>query len=382
MRSISDEKFELLVKFLQDNKINALLIADFEDNPNINFRYLTGQPSDGFVLILDSGESHLIPWDLSIAKKYAQADEIYDIANYNYNFYDIIKEILNKKFGTSGFLVGINHNFPYGAFAKMSAIMPNINFFKEPPKISIILSELRATKSEFELKQLRKAAEIGNKTIMDIRKFAENASEQTENDLSLLVRKKIADYGGDDIAFDSLVANSSRAHELHCHPSATNQRFALQGLALIDFGANYQGYHSDITVPFTFGKLSEEQEKFTEIVLECYQGAVDMVDIGVPLWKVHSYVEETLKKEGFNMPYALGHGLGLSEHDSPIISRKPTDEYGLKYWKEIKFEDGMVFTIEPGIYKQGSGGCRIENDLMIHNGKVEVLTHSELIRIS
>jgi Xaa-Pro aminopeptidase len=155
----------------------------------------------------------------------------------------------------------------------------------------------------------------------------------------------------------------------------------LPGLALIDFGANYQGYNSDITVPFTFGKITQEQERFIEIVLKSYEGAVEMVDIDVPLWKVHAYVEGILKKEGFNMPYALGHGLGLSEHDSPIIGRKPTDEYGLKYWKEIKFEEGMVFTIEPGIYTQGSGGCRIENDLMIRNGKVEVLTHSELIRI-
>jgi Xaa-Pro aminopeptidase len=381
MRSISKDKFEFLVKFLQDNNINALLVADFEDNPNINFRYLSGQPSDGLVLILDNGESHLIPWDLSIAKKYADADEIYDIANYQYNFYNIVKEILNKQFGDSGILMGIGNNFPYGSYTKLKAIIPNIKFFKEPAKIGLTLGELRATKTEFELKQLKEAAEIGNKTISDIRKFAQSATHHTENDLSFLVQKKIAEYGGDDIAFDSLVANSSRAHELHCYPTATNQRFALPGLALIDFGANYQGYNSDITVPFTFGKVSQEQEKFIEIVLESYEGAVEMVDIGVPLWKVHAHVEETLKKEGFSMPYALGHGLGLSEHDSPIIRRKPTDEYGLKYWKEIKFEEGMVFTIEPGIYKHGSGGCRIENDLMIRNGKVEVLTHSELIRI-
>jgi Xaa-Pro aminopeptidase len=381
MKSISNEKYERLVEFLQDNKVNALLIADFEENRNINLRYLTGQPSDGLVLILDNGESHLIPWDLSIAKQHAEADEIYDIANYQYNFYMIIIEILKKKFGDSGLLIGVGDNFPYGSFMKMKALMPNLNFFEEPPKIELKLDELRATKTEFELKQLREAAEIGNKIIKEIRKFAENASNQSENDLSFLVRKKIAEYGGEDIAFDSLVANSSRAHELHCHPPATNQKFALRGLALIDFGSKYEGYHSDITVPFAFGKLTQEQEKFVEIVLKSYQDAVEMIDVGIPLWKIHSYVEETLKKEGFGMPYALGHGLGLSEHDSPIIRRKPTDEYGLKYWKELRFEDGMVFTIEPGIYKQGIGGCRIENDLMIHNGKVEVLTKSELIRV-
>ena len=382
MRSISREKYQYLVRFLQDNKINALLVADFESNPNINFRYLTGQPSDGLALILDNGESHLMPWDLSIAEKQAEADEIYDIANYKYNFYLIVKEILHQKFGDSEVVVGIGNNFPYGSLVKIKTITPNVSFFKEPAKVGLTLGELRATKTEFELNLLKKAAEIGNKTIKDITQFAKNASTQTENDLSFLVRKKIAEYGGDDIAFDSLVANSSRAHEIHCHPSATTQKFALPGLALIDFGAKYEGYHSDITIPFSFGKLTQDQERIVEIVLKSYQGAVDMIDIGVPLWKVHLYVEETLKKEGFSMPYALGHGLGLSEHDYPIISRKPTDEYGLKYWKEIKFEDGMVFTIEPGIYKQGIGGCRIENDLMIHRGKVEVLTYAQLVEIS
>ena len=148
MKSISNEKYERLVEFLQDNKVNALLIADFEENRNINLRYLTGQPSDGLVLILDNGESHLIPWDLSIAKQHAEADEIYDIANYEYNFYMIIIEILKKKFGDSGLLIGVGDNFPYGSFMKMKALMPNLNFFEEPPKIELKLDELRATKTE------------------------------------------------------------------------------------------------------------------------------------------------------------------------------------------------------------------------------------------
>ena len=82
------------------------------------------------------------------------------------------------------------------------------------------------------------------------------------------------------------------------------------------------------------------------------------------------------------MPYALGHGLGLSEHDAPIISQKPTDEYTLKFWKEESFQNGMVFTIEPGVYKQGFGGFRIENDVIIRNNKVEIITKSQYLQIS
>ena len=114
-----------------------------------------------------------------------------------------------------------------------------------------------------------------------------------------------------------------------------------------------------------------------EIWINSYESAIEMIDIDVPLWKIHDTAEQILKKGGYPMPYSLGHGLGLTEHDSPFIGRKPSDEYSKKHWKEETIEDGMVFTIEPGAYKQGLGGQRLENDILIRNGKVEIITKSE-----
>ena len=117
-----------------------------------------------------------------------------------------------------------------------------------------------------------------------------------------------------------------------------------------------------------------------ETTVKAYEAAIEMIDIGVPLWKIHDTAEQILKKAGYPMPYALGHGLGLTEHDFPFISRKPTDEYSKKYWKEETIQDGMVFTIEPGAYKQGLGGQRLENDVLIRNGKVEIISNSEPLK--
>jgi Xaa-Pro dipeptidase len=158
---------------------------------------------------------------------------------------------------------------------------------------------------------------------------------------------------------------------------ASDQKFNQPGLALIDFGAKYQGYCSDITVPISFGKLTDEHIKMRDIVVKAYEAAIEMIDIDVPMWKAHDRAEQILKDGGFQMPYSLGHGLGLSVHDSPLISRKPTDEYSKKYWVEETFQDGMVFTIEPGVMKKGLGGQRVENDVAIRNGKVEVITGSK-----
>ncbi|MFX1492827.1 MAG: M24 family metallopeptidase [Promethearchaeota archaeon] len=380
MRPITKEKFELLLKFLQEKQIDVLMISDFEDSTNVNLQYLSGHPKDAFLLVTSGGETILIPWDISLAGKHAEVDEIIDYSNFKYNFYLTIKEVIKNRWKKASITVGVHESIPYGTTMMMKNLIPELEFFKEPIQITKILQELRATKSEFEMRQLMKAAQIGTKTINDIRKFCENASDETENDLSFLVRKKMAEYGADDIAFETLVANSSRSHEIHQYPSASNQRFALQGLALIDFGANYKGYHSDITIPISFGDLSNEQEKILRIVLESFEIAIEMINIGVPTWKVHNRVEQILKKEGYSMPYSLGHGLGLKTHDSPRIGRKPTDEYSLKHWKEETFQEGMVFTIEPGIIKQGVGGTRLENDIMIRNGKVEVITKSEYLQ--
>jgi len=381
MRSITQEKFDQILAFLQQHQIDVLMIADFEDSENVNLQYLSGQPNDGIVLIKSDGESILIPWDLSLAEKHAEVDEIIDYSNYDYNMTLAVKHLVEERWKKSSLTVGLHGSTQYGYAIKIKSLIPSIKFYDAPIEIDRFLEELRATKSESELNLLIEAARIGSKTIKDIRTFAESAGNQTEKDLSFLVRKKMAEYGADDIAFESLVANSSRSHEIHCHPFATNQEFAKPGLALIDFGAKYQGYNSDITVPISFGELNDDQLKAIKTTLKAYESAIEMIDIGVPLWKIHECAEEILKDAGYGMPYSLGHGLGLTVHDAPFISRKPTDEYSLKYWKEHVIEDGMIFTIEPSAFKQGIGGFRLENDVMIRNGKVEIITDSEYIKI-
>ena len=377
MRAITEEKFGSILEFLEQKKIDVLMITDYENSRNVNLQYLTGHPTDATVLVKSSGESFLLPWDVPLAEKHSEVDEIINPANFKFNMFLAMKDLFENRWKKSSITVGVHSMTPYGIILRMKAIIPGIKYFEEPIQINQILRRLRATKTEFEIKKLIKAAEIGTKTINDIQDFCKNTPDGTEKDLSFTVRKKIADYGGDDVAFEPLVANSSRAHEMHQYPFASDQKFGLPGLALIDFGAKYQGYHSDITVPISFGKLSEEQNKMRELTIKSYEAAIEMIDMDVPLWKIHDIAEQILKKGGYPMPYALGHGLGLTEHDSPLISRKPTDEHAKKYWKEETIQDGMVFTIEPGAYKQGLGGQRLENDVLIRKGKVEIITNSK-----
>lgn len=377
MKPITEEKFESILKFLAEKKIDVLMITDYENSRNVNLQYLSGHPTDATILINSSGESILIPWDVPLAEKHSEVDEIINPANFSFNIFLAMKELFENRWKKSSITIGVHSMTTYGFIVKMKAIIPGVRYFEEPIQITQVFDKLRATKTEFEIKKLLTAAKIGTRTIRDIQDFCINTPDGTEKDLSFIVRKKIADYGGDDVAFEPLVANSSRAHEIHQYPFASDQKFGLAGLALIDFGAKYQGYNSDITVPISFGKLSDEQNKMRELTIKSYEAAIEMIDIDVPLWKIHDTAEQILKKGGYSMPYSLGHGLGLTVHDSPSISRKPTDEYSKKHWKEETIQDGMVFTIEPGAYKQGLGGQRLENDVLIRNGKIEIITKSE-----
>jgi len=380
MRAITDEKFESILKFIEEKKIDVLMITDYENSRNVNLQYLSGHPTDATMLINSSGESTLIPWDVPLAEKHSEVDEIINPANFSLNVFLAMKDLFENRWKKSSISVGVHSTTTYGFVVKMKAIIPGVKYFEEPIQIQQFFEELRATKTEFEIQKLIEAANIGTKTIKDIHDFCVNAPDGTEKDLSFLVRKKMADYGADDVSFEPLVANSSRAHEIHQHPFASDQRFNLPGLALIDFGAKFQGYCSDITVPISFGKLSDEQIKMRELTIKSYDAAIEMIDIGVPLWKIHDTAQQILKKGGYPMPYSLGHGLGLTVHDSPFITRKPTDDYSKKFWKEETIQDGMVFTIEPGAYKQGLGGQRLENDVLIRNGKVEIITTSEPLK--
>lgn len=218
---------------------------------------------DALFIVTSSGENALIPWDVPLAQKEAQVDEIIDPINYKYNYIQAVKEYLEKHLNKSKVVMAVTDNFPYSGVIRYEESIPNISFYREIPKISQFISDLRSTKSHKEIEILRKAAQIGTETIQDIKHFLKNAVDESENDLAFYVHKKMADKGAEDLAFPTLVGNANRAHMIHCHPWASSQKLAVPGLGLIDFGAKYKGYHSDITVPFSFGELNETQQKCT-----------------------------------------------------------------------------------------------------------------------
>ncbi len=354
-KPITDEKFAKILDFLAKNNIDFLMINNSgrdTESQHAVFNWVILKMVTVFVT--QKGETYLLPWDIPLANKYAEVDEIFDIQNFGRSQMKFLQYFLTEKIQKNKVTVGVPSSYSYGGYLMFKNNAPQIEFFAEPHKVTTLLGDLRTTKSPQELEKLREAAKIGNKCIPEIEKFAQNATDETENDLSIMVRKKMIDFGAIDVAFDALVGNTNRSHNIHCYPLASTEKFALPGLALIDYGANYEGYRSDITVPISFGELNDKQKEIRELTQKAYDAAIDVLEVGVPLNEVHEAAVNVIEQAGHHMPHSLGHGIGLATHDCTLcICKTQRPRISLQYWKEVKAENGMVFTIEPGVYVEG-----------------------------
>ncbi|MFO7992509.1 MAG: M24 family metallopeptidase, partial [Thermoplasmata archaeon] len=135
---------------------------------------------------------------------------------------------------------------------------------------------------------------------------------------------------------------------------------------LMDFGALYDRYRSDITRTYVLGEASEKQKKIYDVVAEAQQRALDLIEPGVKGEDVHNaaaeYIDGTEFKGKFT--HGLGHSIGLATHDGS----------GLSPSVDITLEPGMVYTVEPGVYLPGFGGVRIEDDIVVTEDGCEILT--------
>jgi Xaa-Pro aminopeptidase len=242
----------------------------------------------------------------------------------------------------------------------------------------------RIIKTPKEIRLLKKSAKITDSCIPLIRSELRRP-KITEKQLAAAINRHIKKQGA-QLAFPTIAVSGKRAVYIHAKP--TNARIC--GLGYADFGAKYKGYHTDITVPFVKGKISKEQQRILNTTLRAYKMSIKSIKLGEPCWKLHENFERFLRKRGYKLRHGLGHGIGLDIHELPSIIRpkrkrgKKIGPIKKKRWQRIKrlrFEPSMVFTIEPGIYVKGVGGCRFENDVLMTKHGPQVLTHSKLIKI-
>jgi Xaa-Pro aminopeptidase len=251
--------------------------------------------------------------------------------------------------------------------------------FKELQKVTIVKHDKyfshkkRMIKSQNELEIIKEAVKKGAKAFRDFSKDIEEKIDEYE--LSFRFKEKLTLRGRRDLSFEPIVAINENAAKPHARVS---EKILKKGdLLLLDAGIKYKRYCSDRTRTIFVGdKISmskfqkfknKEIQKVYDIVLKAQLSAIKSIKIGMEISKLDKIARDIIEKEGYGkyFVHSLGHGVGLDIHEWPFINSK----------NNIKIKEGMVFTIEPGIYIPDRFGVRIEDMVMITlDGKIEVLS--------
>jgi len=215
---------------------------------------------------------------------------------------------------------------------------------------------------------------LGAKAFSKLAKeFQQNGIGENEFELTHKAKSILGGYGKYDLSFDPIVALNANAAKPHALP--TKKRMKTGDLLLVDAGLKYQRYCSDRTrtvqvgEKFTFGTKStfakKKIQKAYDVVLKAHDNAIANVRSGMKAKEVDALTRDLISKAGFGdyFVHSTGHGVGLDIHEMPYIASK----------SDTIIEDGMVYTIEPGIYIPGEFGIRIEDMVAMVDGKAVVL---------
>ena len=219
------------------------------------------------------------------------------------------------------------------------------------------------------LQSIKKACRLGDKVYSQVRKIIRIGT--TEHELSIEIQKLIRKDNA-RLSFRPIVAFGKNASEPHHKPTDLKLN-KKQGFVLFDLGAKVNGYCSDMSRTVFFGKATSKQKRIYQTVLKAQQKAIQQLNnlaikqSVIKASEIDKAARDYIISQGYpNIPHSVGHGIGKKVHEAFRLSPK----------SKTILKDGMVFTIEPGIYIKGFGGVRIEDVYYLNKGKLEQLTKS------
>ncbi len=225
-----------------------------------------------------------------------------------------------------------------------------------------LVEGLREIKSPAELQAMRDAAKLGSEVMTEAIGLIRPGI--SELDLAAEIDYRMRRKGASGPSFETLVASGPRTAIVHATP--TEKRLQKKELVLLDLGVILRHYCSDLTRTVFLGRAPSEIKRWYKAVAQAQQAALDAVRAGVPAGRVDRAARSALERSrlGRYFLHSTGHGLGIEVHETPRIGKR----------QKQRIRAGSVITVEPGVYIEGSGGIRIEDDVAVHATGIEVLT--------
>lgn len=235
----------------------------------------------------------------------------------------------------------------------------------KPHDVSYDLFRIRSLKTADEVDAIRRAIAVSEKALQQLIAHPETLIGQTEKQIMNQLDGLMKADGAEELAFDTHVQTGEAS--AHPHGNSGNRPLARDEFLLIDYGARMDGYPADITRTFCVGTPSAEMQKIYDAVYRANEAARQISGPGVAAGAVDKAARDVIEAAGYGeyFTHRTGHGLGIDGHE-PV----PQIAGNITYPLEV----GQVFTIEPGIYVPGIGGVRIEDDVLVTDNGVEILT--------
>lgn len=229
--------------------------------------------------------------------------------------------------------------------------------------VTNVVEDLRIVKDSGELRAIKRAVARAEKALSETVPFIKKGS--SEKNIAGVLEEKLKKNGCRVLPFDIIIASGPNSSMPHAKP--TDRKVQAGDLVVVDWGGEADGYYSDMTRTFLInGKSLAKKKEIYEIVLRANIESIESVRAGIHVRDVDKAARDLIRRSGYGdyFGHGTGHGVGLEVHELPRISRLGRN--GVK--------QGMVFTIEPGIYLPGTGGVRIEDMVVAGKERCTVLT--------
>lgn len=336
--------------FENNPKIDAFVVTD-ESN---RFYFTHMETSFGAVVI--SREKNVFITDFRYEAEAHEKVKDFDIVITTYSkLYEKIAETLNA---VGAKTVGYGEKMYIDEFSAFKSAL--IGFKLKPAEAAI--QAKRAIKTEEEISYIKTAQQIAEGALK--RAISHTKTGMTERELMAEINYEMIIGGAEKYSFETIVAFGANTAQPHHHPS--DKKLEKNELILVDMGAKYNGYCSDMTRTFCLGNPGSKLTEIYGIVKQAQEYAIKNIKAGMTCHDADSLAREYITANGYGecFGHSFGHGVGVDIHEDPRVGSG----------SQTALQSGMVITAEPGIYVPGLGGVRIEDMLIVGDEGVTDIT--------
>lgn len=343
------------------NRIQSLKLPKGADcaliTSDISRRYFTGMKSSAGIVLAFKDCSYLLI-DFRYIEKARNTVKGCEVIEQE-NLTEQITELMKKHNAET--IAVESTDMTLSRMALFEKKLSDFTFIKNN-ELSDNITEMRIIKTADEIEKIRTAQRIAEKAFDEVLNFIRPGV--TERDIALFLDDRMLKGGAEAISFDTIALcgkNTSMPHGVPLDYQVKNGDFVL-----MDFGAVYDGYHSDMTRTICVGNPSEKMESVYNIVLDAQLEALKTVRSGLVCSELDKSARDIIDAAGYKeyFGHSLGHGVGLEIHEAPTASSK----------SDTILRENMVVTVEPGIYLSGEFGVRIEDFVVVTENGCENLT--------